>query len=95
MTVCVCVCVCVHAHACEHTCVCMLGECVHRSLCECGCYSVCARKDTHICWVNVCVCVCGLPPATLSTGNDPMFEERVLSIAVQCGDVLVAAVLVE
>ena len=45
--------------------------------------------------VCVCVCVCGLPPVTLSTGNDPMFEERVLAIAIRCGDVLVLAVLVE
>ena len=45
--------------------------------------------------VCVSVCVCGLPPVNLSTGNDPMFEEIVLSIAVRCGDVLVPAVLVE
>ena len=45
--------------------------------------------------VCVSVCVCGLPPVTLSTGNDSVFEEIVLAIAVRCGDVLVAAVLVE
>ena len=71
------------------------------------CVCVCARARVHLC-VNVCVvcvcvcvcvslnvCVCGLPPVTLSTGNDSMFEEIFLAIAVCCGDVLVAAVLVE
>ena len=52
------------------------------------CVCVCVR-------VSLNVCVCGLPPVTLSTGNDSMFEEIVLSIAIRCGDVLVAAVLVE
>ena len=47
----------------------------------------------YVC-VCVCVCVCGLPPVTLSTANDPVFEEIVLAIAIRCGDVLVAAVLV-
>ena len=58
--------------------------CVHASLCVCDSVCVCVRA-----------CVCGLPPVTLSTGNDPMFEERVLAIAIRCGDVLVPAVLVE
>ena len=73
-------------------------------MCVCVCVCVCARARARVrLCVCVCVCVCvslnvcvcGLPPVTLSTGNDPLFEEIVLAIAVRCGDVLVAAVLVE
>ena len=63
---------------------------------KCACVCVRASQSVSVCVrASVNVCVCGLPPGTLSTGNDPMFEEIVLSMAVRCGDVLVAAVLVE